>query len=92
MMTEEELAKAAAAGSIVEHLHPDSQIAVHYLIEHAKIEERNRIVTMLKEDYKLGIADERERVIKALANNCNIYHTALVGCECSVQIEIIEND
>ena len=42
-----------------------------------------------QKDYELGIQEERKRILDILIANCNTYHTALMGCECSVQIELI---
>jgi hypothetical protein len=42
-----------------------------------------------QQDYELGIQEERKRILDILIANCNTYHTALMGCECSVQIELI---
>jgi hypothetical protein len=88
VMTDQEQ-KDKSAWHIIDHLHPDTQVAVRYVIERAKIEEGFQVAHMLQQDYELGIQEERKRILDILIANCNTYHTALMGCECSVQIELI---
>jgi len=88
VMTDQEQ-KDTSAWHTIEHLHPDTQVAVRYVVERAKIEEAERLVQILEQDYELGTQEERKRILDILIANCNTYHTALMGCECSVQIELI---
>jgi hypothetical protein len=56
-MTEQEQ-KDKSAWHIIEHLHPDTQVAVRYVVEQAKTEERKRIVDLIRAEYNDSEFDE----------------------------------
>jgi hypothetical protein len=48
--------------------------------------------TQIAMEYLFEDARQKEniRIIKILESNCEVYHTALMGCECSIQIQLIK--
>jgi hypothetical protein len=56
-MTEQEQ-KDKSAWHIIEHLHPDTQVAVRYVVEQAKTGERKRIVDLIRAEYNNSEFDE----------------------------------
>ncbi len=47
------------------------------------------LIAVIETKISRALLGERRRVIQVLTENCSDYHTALMGCECSVQIELI---
>jgi hypothetical protein len=47
------------------------------------------LIAVIETKISRAALGERRQIIDKLKENCNTYHTALMGCECSVQIELI---
>jgi hypothetical protein len=47
------------------------------------------LIAVIETKIARAVIAERKRILDILIANCNTYHTALMGCECSVQIELI---
>jgi hypothetical protein len=47
------------------------------------------LIAVIETKISRALLGERRRIVQVLTENCSDYHTALMGCECSVQIELI---
>jgi hypothetical protein len=47
------------------------------------------LIAVIETKLSRALLGERRRIVQVLTENCSDYHTALIGCECSVQIELI---
>jgi hypothetical protein len=47
------------------------------------------LIAVIETKIARAVIAERKLILDILIANCNTYHTALMGCKCSVQIELI---
>lgn len=55
-------------------------------------EARNAVASAMGPLFDMGVKAERERIIALLEDYCDGVHSALDGCECSLQIGIVKGD
>jgi NhaP-type Na+/H+ and K+/H+ antiporter len=99
-MTEQEQ-KDESAWHIIEHMTPDTQVAVRYAIEQAKIEERKRIIKLIRDEYtnleyeELGSFEFTEDIVSLIESKSKVsrhYHEFNIGpkvqssaCSCGMK-------